>query len=186
MTCEPKICFAVDTLFENVVASFKEERIEIPNNFGWRELNKHKAAHSRIVWIPGDENGRVGDTGAPRDVGGNPRAIAQTNELFTVYFSSFDASAPEDELVQYREAKRIFHLWYLAAYRAAYGTFEIVDQFWDVSKKERQHGLMSSALVAIQAPIFDDVHALVPADAEPDISTSIGEDLSEPTIEPED
>lgn len=180
---KPTICFAVDSLYLAVVARFEEKRIDIPNVFGWREPQKHKTQASRIVWTPGDENGRLGELLPPRDVGGNPRQIAQLDELFTIRISAFDVDDPENELAQYREARRVYDLLFSAIHASAFGTFTYLDSSWDLSKNERRHGEMVIITASVQAPIFDDVAATAPVDTEGDVETSV-EDLTEKTLVP--
>lgn len=188
MSCNEQPCFALDSMFEGVVSYFEANNIKIPNHFGWREVNRHKTTESRIVWVPGDEGGQIGSIGAPRNTGQNPRHLAQVGELFTVYLSSFAKDNPEDEKSQYRESRRLFHLWYQAAHATAYGTFEVLDHAYDQSQKERSHGVMVVATVQIQAPIADNARAIAPADAEARILTTNNNDgdtsEEEPSIVP--
>lgn len=150
------ICFAVDRLYLAVVADFAALGIDVPQVFGWREPARHIQGASRIAWTPGDESGRMGEFVGPRNTATNPRTVGQILEFVTVRISAFDAAAPDDELAQYREARRLLDAWFGSVYRAAYGTFSVADVRWDLSQTERRRGEMVIVTLEIQAPIFDE------------------------------
>lgn len=176
----PRVCFALPTLFDAVVARFDLDSTSVEQYFGWREPQKHKTARARIVWVPGDE-GAVGDVRAARNPGNNPRSLATLAELFTVYVSANDPQFPEDERKQYEATRRLFDAWYRAVYLAAHGTFEVASLAWNISKNERRHGTELVCVCWIESVIPDAPYALAPADTEAQITTSL-QDVDEVTI----
>ena len=179
------ICFALDNLYLSTVAVFARDGVDVESSFGWRAPNRHVSAFGkRVVWTPGDENGRLGLVGAPKRVGQNPRPIGTLSETFTVRISSADNATPESEMAQYRSARELFDLWYSACHESAAGNFRIVDSRWDTSKTERRHGAMIVCVCAIDAPLSKaQGAAAAPADAEANVTTEVAATV-ETTIEP--
>jgi len=176
----PRVCFALPTLFDAVVARFALDSTNVEQHFGWREPQKYKTARARIVWVPGDEGGNVGDVRPARNPGGNPRSLATLAELFTVYISANDPRSPEDEREQYVATRALFDAWFRAVYRAAHGTFAVTSTTWNISKNERRHGAELVCACWVEALVPDSAYVLAPADTEAMITTSL-DDVSEVT-----
>jgi hypothetical protein len=143
--------------------------------FGWREPQKHLtgAPAARLVFVPGDSSGSLGEDLPPRHVGRAPRPIATLGELFQVYVTAYDASAPENELAQYQAARVLFDEWRKAMHLAAHGTFEIQSARWNTDKSERRYGAEIIVTCSIQSMIPDDedaalsdAHAAVEAESQ--------------------
>lgn len=151
------ITLALERLFDSVQASFAADSINAVNVFGWREPSKHPAGvlSTRIAWVPGDPSDSVGSTGPARNPGQIPRSLGTLGELFTVYISGQDPSAPEDERKQYHICRLLRDAWFRAVYAAAYGTFAVRSETWVNNQRERRHGAALRLVCEIQAPIID-------------------------------
>jgi hypothetical protein len=154
---------ALIALYDAVVARFVLEGTAATNHFGWR-ASAQQLPGQRIVWIPGDEDGDIGEMLAPRHPGGNPRSLGTLDEIFRVEIKGEDTTAPESERAQYIAARFLFDTWYRAIYLAAHGTFAIKTANWIVDKKERRHGASINVVCAIQAMIPDSEQGVAPAD----------------------
>lgn len=182
MSDKPVVCLALPTLRDAVIARFKKDRTCADNEFGWREPQRVKTVEQRIVWVPGDPSGAVGNVGSARHSGetAEQRSLATLRELFTVYIAANDPQFPEDELSQYVATRLLFDAWVRAVYLAAHGTFEIVSLDWNTEKNERRHGAELVCVCWIEAVIPDAPYLLVPVDAEASITTSL-DDVDEIT-----
>lgn len=181
MTAVP--CMAIEYLFDCVEADFKTECVDAPMFFGWREPDKHKRSPWRVVWVPGDEAGNVGVIGPARQPGNNPRTLGTLHEIATVRVEAYDPQFPETERKQYNATRRLFDLWYAAAYRCAHGKFEVLSARWDTKQKERRYGAAIVVTVSVEATLPDITHDVAPLDTEGDITTAL-EDVSEQTLAP--
>jgi len=144
----------MEYLFNSVTSQFAADSIHAVNEFGWRVPTIHPFG-PRIAWVPGDPSNSAGLIAAPRNPGGNPRALGMLNELFTVYFTAQDPSDPENEQVQYHIVRQLHDAWYRALYHAAFGTFYIRSVGWETKRSERRHGATMRVVCEIQAPILD-------------------------------
>lgn len=153
---------ALERLFDAVEATFIADGMirpvgnVAPSTFGWREPSRQETPGSRIRWVPGDDSsGSIGELGAPKYPGRNPRPLATLGEVFTVYIHGQDPTAPEDERLQWKVTRLLYDAWVRAVYRAAYGTFEILGQEWMIDKNQRRYGTAIRVLASIQAMIPD-------------------------------
>lgn len=169
------IVLALPKLFTDVSALVTATTPGVVCAFGWREPYKHVAGASaaRLVFVPGDANGSLGEDLPARNIGRNPRPIATLGELFHVFVTAYDASAPENELAQYKAARILFDEWRRAMHVAAHGTFEIQSARWNTDKTERRYGAEIVVTCAIQSMIPDaedgslsDASALVDAESQ--------------------
>ncbi len=161
------VILALPKLFDDVVARFASESIAVPNAFGWREPSRQLGGPTRIVWVPGDENGSLGEVQPARQAGRNPRPLATLAELFTVYIESANISSPENERAQYQAARELFDTWWRAVHLAARGTVAIESVTWITGKTERRFGAALRVVCTIDAMIPDteDAVATVPTRA---------------------
>lgn len=167
------IIFALENLYNNVVARFTLEGTAVPNLFGWREPVKQLTTGSRIQWVPGDDDsGDAGKTQPPRNPGAVPRSIGTLAELVTVYCVGIDTSAPENELAQYKAARTLYDAWFRAVFLAANGTYQILKTKWIVEKTERRHGATLRVLLAIEAKIPDAIPDSAPTDTAAEIGAA--------------
>lgn len=170
--------WALPKLYADVVSRFALEGLNVPNVFGWREPAKKTVPGNRIVWIPGDPNGDMGEILSARYPGRNPRPLATLYELFTVEITAIDAESAENELAQYLAARDLFDRWYRAVFLAAYGTFRMVSNEWVTDKKERRAGAAIRVVASIEAMIPD--AALPIAEATTGVDLDVDElDVSE-------
>lgn len=182
-----KVCLALPTLFDAVVARFKTEKTHVDQTFGWRTPQRHKIGEVRIAWVPGDDSS-VGEIRAPRQPGGgrvqagetDPRSLATLGELFTVHVSASDPQFPEDERSQYIATRLLFDAWYRAVHKAAYGTFRVQSLNWNDDKNERRKGAELICVCEIEAKIPDSPYTTV-TDADSSIVTSL-QDVDETTV----
>lgn len=107
---------AFDLLFEDVKANLLADGNTAAVLFGQRELAKRinygPGQANRIVFVPGDDKGAIGDYGPatttrkPSFQGiTTPRTLGTLREVFRVFCWAFDAAAPEDERAQYAAAR---------------------------------------------------------------------------------
>jgi len=177
---DPVICFALTLLFDDVIARFETDCTNAENRFGWREPGKQKTSEARIVWVPGDPAGKIGELGAARNPGGNPRSLATLRELFTVYISDRDSQFPEDERKQYEKTRALYDAWYRAVYLSAHGTIRVVSQDWNTTKNERRAGAEIACVCWVESKIPDQAYELAPSDTEAQVTTSL-DDVDEIT-----
>jgi hypothetical protein len=165
--------FALENLFDAVVAQFAADSVAVQSDFGWRFPPQKLEALDptrprRIVWVPGDDDGTIGTLGPVKQPGRLPRSIGTLAEACTVLILAVDSTALENERAQYHAARALFDQWYRACYLAAYGTFEIESVTWMTAHKERRYGAGIRVLLTIDAMIPDDG---------PDSSTDANEGL---------
>jgi hypothetical protein len=172
------VIFALPRLFDAVVARFAAESVDVPNTFGTREVSR-QGPPKRLIWVPGDD-GDAGQIGPARYPGRHPRPLATLGELFTVYVVAQDPTASENERAQYQAARELFDAWFRAVYLAAYGTFTVQRVEWVHDKTVRRFGEALRVVCSIEAPIFDEVHDVAPAETGAEIATSL-EDVTETT-----
>lgn len=160
----PLLYDAVRTRMDADTLALDPEATPVPQPFGWREPAK-RTGTMRIVWIPGDdESGDLGEFGAARNPGRNPRSLATLRELFTVYIEAVDPSAPESELAQYTATRLLFDAWLRAVHLAAHGTFTIESTGWVIEKATRRYGATLRVLGSIEAMVPDAPLAVAPVD----------------------
>lgn len=157
MPASPEL--ALEVLYDKVVARFAAEgpyynAAPVPQPFGWRFVAQQHVG-PRIVWVPGDPRGAIGDMGPARNPGGLPRSLGTLFEQFHVIISSQDPEQPENERLQYRTTRLLHDYWYRAVYHAAHGTFEIDTYEWNVDKLERRFGTAMVIVCTLQAKIPD-------------------------------
>ena len=153
--------FALEQLFDGVVAAFLVDGTPAPNTFGWRERDLHRTSNARVVWVPGDDKtpGRfnMGKVAPTREVGGvgEPRNLADLLELCTVYCCAADVATPELERAQYTQARLLFDAWFRAAYTCYPGSIQIRDTAWVTVKKTRAYGAAIRAILEVRSPMPD-------------------------------
>lgn len=177
---------ALTNLYDLVVARFALDGTDAESYFGWREPSKNKVHPRRVVWVPGDESGALGELLPPRGPGNNARPIANLGELFTLYVSAYDATdaaTAENERAQYVVTRLLYDATIRAIHLAAHGTFAIVSSDWNTDKNERRNGAEIIVVGTVRAVIPDVAYEVAPDDTEADITTDL-EDVSEKTIEP--
>lgn len=185
--------FALEALFDAVVARFATEGpwlvapvlappapgTPVPNTFGWKKPEQQQLRGNRIIWVPGDdENGDVGEYLPARQIGAEPRNLARLGERFTVYIVGEDKTQPENERAQYNAARLLHDAWFRAVWKAAYGTFKFDKPRWYGEAKERRRGATMRLLGTLDAPLPDEIHDFVPADAHANV-TVIEQDQTE-------
>lgn len=163
---------AITLALEKLYTDVRDLLPDVPQPFGWREPTK-KGDSPRIVWVPGDDNGSMGELGGARYPGRMPRPIATLAELFTVYIFAQDQLDPEDEFKQYKAARLLFDRWLGAVYRSAHGTFRIESNDWVTDAKERRFGACITVLAAIDAMVPDLDDTDLPAVAATGLGASI-------------
>lgn len=144
---------ALTSLYDGVVSRMEAAGYTGEQPFGWREPAKRLAGR-RIVWVPGDDDA-VGDVGAPKKPGRNPRPLWTIDELCTVFVEAFDEAAPEDERAQYQAVRELLDAWLRAVYLEAHGTVEIADLRWVTDKNLRRAGAAVRAVLTVQAMVPD-------------------------------
>lgn len=167
-----QIIFALPDLFDGVVTRFAAEGTNVPNLFGWREVPQKIVTGNRIIWVPGDPDGDMGEL----SIGGsvvtsktNPRTLFNLGELFHVYLVANDPAAPEDERAQYTALRTLYDAWLRAVYLKATGRFEIQSSKWLVGRTARRFGNAALITATINAPILDVETPVAPIDTGADV-----------------
>lgn len=163
MLCE----LTLPELYDQVTARFAADGTRIPNLFGWRKPASTEERGPRIVWVPGDPNGAIGQLSLKKGaVGtGNPRVLSTLAELFTLIVVSADTTDLKDERKQYAAVRKLFNAWWRAAFLSANASLKPLALNWLVGpKKETQHGAAIRGVFALDAPIPDETLEVAPAD----------------------
>ena len=150
------IVFALLHLFDAVVGRFSAEGYDVPQTFGWLEPTRQQPTTSRIVWVPGDTTGMLGDINGPKYTGLVPRQLLTLYELATVYLTAFDAPNATSERAQYQAARELFDLWARAVELEASGTYRFVRSEWVLGDRVRRAGATIRTVLMVQAPILDE------------------------------
>lgn len=135
--------------------------------FGWREPARQHIGN-RFVWVPGEPDGKVGDLGPPRFPGtrAEGRPLWNMPEAFHVYITGYDATAPENELLQYTAARLLLDEFARLLYLCAYGTLGIPRVSWySGGKKEFRAGATLLLVCSVQSVQPDTEATPAPADA---------------------
>lgn len=173
------VVLAWENLFTSVDASFVSLGIQAANMFGWLEPAK-QGEGDRILWVPGDPSGKIGETTGARFPGQRPqfRPIATLHELFTIYIIAADPSDFESEIKQYHAARVLRDQWYAAAYRIAHGTFKIRDEQWKRDQPDRKYGATIQLIVALEAMTPDRAREFVLVDGvTPDVTLAVNDEV---------
>lgn len=177
--------FALENLYNAVVARFTAEGTVCNNVFGWR-TPAQQVIGSRIAWVPGDPAGNIGVNGPARNPGNNPRSIGTLHELFQVIVSSSDPSDPTNELLQYKATRFLRDAWFRAAYIAARGTFQIQSEAWIIDKNERRFGAALRIVCEIQSMIPDEPAPTAPVDTSAALTVDALDQTETLTVSPTD
>lgn len=138
-----------------------------PVLFGKRELakriNKEVGVFRRVVFVPGDDKGAIGEYGPATKVRlpafqGNvaTRTLYTLTEVFRVYCFAFDASAPEDELAQYAAARYLHDQVVRALHLSSHGNFTLDKPMIVPQPTERKFGCEIMITLNVIARIPDD------------------------------
>lgn len=171
----PSDVFALTQLYDQVTARFTAENTGAASTFGWRDVASKLTTGQRVIWVPGDPGGDLGELGGARSPGVNqPRPIYLLPELFHVYIVGSDESDPENERKQYVATRWLYDAWLRAAYLAAFGRFIVQSSSWLPDRKTRRHGAAILVVATIEA-VIPDVDATVvnaPADTKAEVDLS--------------
>src|SRR5690554_2112996 len=92
--------FAVTYLYDRVKEFFEDEQIGTAFVFGWgkawQQGPEGAGGGNRIVWEPGDSSAALGSLVPPKRIGGNPRQLANVQEIFTVTIWGYDRANHSD------------------------------------------------------------------------------------------
>lgn len=153
------VVFALERLFDDVVASFTADSIPCDQVFGWREPARKKTTATRITWTPGDPTGAVGDIASAKFPGRDPRPVATLMETFTCRIMANDPAAPETERAQYHIVRMLFDDWFAACKRSSTTRFQLVRAEWNTATNERRHGAELVAICTIESAIVDESYS---------------------------
>lgn len=152
---------------------------------GWREkqqqINEGDGTANRVIVQPGDDAGRAGELGDPRQVGYGPRTVyppvktadenvddvvprelADWAERATVYIWACDPAAPEDDRRQYIAARALLQSVRQALQFTGRNSVEVGAMTWVKSEDtERQYGRELALEIVYHAPLFDTADELV-------------------------
>jgi hypothetical protein len=167
------IIYALENLYNQVIARFATDGTIVANDFGWLEPGKSKAG-TRITWVPGDFKGNLGKMLPPQNPGGAPRSLANLDEQFTVEIVAEDGSSPDNELAQYKAARAVFDAWFRAVYIAAHSQVTIISQEWMNTRNIRRRGAGIRVVGSVRATILDEAVAFIPSDTQAVIDVKQG------------
>lgn len=162
---------ALEALHDAVVARFTADATPCNLLFGWRE-RAQQAIAPRIVMVPGDEAGALGEWLPARQPGRNPRSLGTIGELFHVVISAQDPTAPESDRAQYRAVRLLLDAWWRAAFLFAGPRLLVTASRWLVDRTTRRFGgaaILTCTFEAMvpDAPLLDlpfNAGALIAAD----------------------
>lgn len=172
---------AIDILWEGLVANLAADGNTAKVLFGARALTATRAApveaQNRVVVVPGDEKGALGEYGPatkPRlGIGAlTPRTLATLKEVFRVYVWAIDRSVadgqPDYERAQYRAARFLHDQVYRAIFNCRAGTVQaqMTKPQVVVNTTERRAGCELVFWLVLTAKIPDDPGPV----AEPDFT----------------
>lgn len=174
------VVLAWENLFTRVSAAFTANGIQAANLFGWLEPAK-QGTGNRVLWVPGDPSGKIGETTSARFPGPRPqyRPIATLREVFTIYCIAQDPTDYESEIKQYHAARVLRDQWYAAAYAVAHGTFTIRDEQWKRdAPADRKYGATLMMIVQLEAMVPDRSRELIEVDdAMPNITLALNDEI---------
>lgn len=170
------VTLALTSLYDAVVSRMAAEGYGEEQPFGWREPAKRLAGR-RVVWVPGDDD-EVGEVGAPKKPGRNPRPLWTLFELCTLYVEAFDTDAPEDERAQYQAARELLDALLRAIYLEGHGTVTVSDLRWVSDKNVRRAGAALRLVITVEAMVPDVTDPTVTAASE--TSASLTEAAPDP------
>lgn len=129
--------------------------------FGRKAPPRQHALEARIVYVPGDDSASVGELGAAKYPGNNPRSIATLNEAFRVYLDARDASAPTDDRTQWKAARLLFDAWYRTVFLVAEGTIQVRAVKWRSERAEGHggDGMIVTCVIGSKVPDAPDDEA---------------------------
>ena len=149
---------ALRNVYELLASQFatKVGTRDVELKFGWKERPRavQGTTHNRVIVVPGDPSGGIGEWGAAKWPGrreDGPRPLGNINELFTLYVYGVDPDCPENELSQYEATRLLWDDVYAAIYHAAFGQFKIVSHKWDTTYNEKRFGAAMVVVVMVQA-----------------------------------
>lgn len=149
---------ALPLLYDAVVDRFTADGTDCALAFGWRTPSYLKVPGSRIVFVPGDDLGNMGELLPPRN---QPHAItpgpalAALDEIFHVVISGEDLTAPEDERAQYTATRLLFDAFARACIRYAGNNIVWLGARWLIDRETRRAGAALLVTAAIDAAILD-------------------------------
>lgn len=175
------VVLALPKLFDDIVARIAAEVVPpataTPCVWGKRQVAKQDPGPPRIVIVPGDDgDGDIGELGAPKQPGRNPRPIANLEELFTVYLEAADRTSQttlDTERAQYQVCRELFDTFYRHAHASAPGRFRLLEGRWITEKVIAPYGATIRLLCTIEAPVFDAIPESAPKDTKADVATSV-------------
>jgi hypothetical protein len=149
------IVLALPRLYDAVAARFTAESFDVAMAFGWRTPFAQVETVRRIVWVPGDPSGDMGDVSPPKYPGRNPRPLLNLAESFYCDLSAVDVTASEDERSQYQATRELYCVWLRAVHLEAHGTYAIESSEWLIGKNARRFGAAIRVVASIQSVVFD-------------------------------
>ncbi len=149
----PPAQLAVPKLYDDVVARFAAEGIDVPQFFGWNASAQQSLADARIVWIPGDPGGNLGRVGPAKYP--SQDQLRTLFELVTIQILASDVTNITDERRQYTAARLLHDALIRAVHLAAVGTYQITLDTWMAGDTARRFGAGIQLVIEVQAPITD-------------------------------
>lgn len=150
------IVFATTHLFDAVKARFAADGFtDVEFSFGWLAPAEQLRGARRIVCRPGDDGDTFGAFGPAKTPGGDPRQLANVDELSTWEITAVDDTERTNERRQYQATRELFDEWYRAVYLAGRGWVGIVSAKWAGGDRARRLGATLRVVLALKSPIFD-------------------------------
>jgi len=154
---------ALEKLYNDVVARFTADSLDVSNVFGWSQRRHRGAQQNRICWEPGDPSGAAGSLIGAKRPGRNPRPIDTLEEIFTVYIEGRNLTSPENEQAQYKATMQLFMAWRRAVYLKPIDgndrqLVKIKSMAWLVDQTVRRHGATLRAVCTVELMIPDSAY----------------------------
>lgn len=156
---------ALHAMYLDVVGYFASRGEGEVIRWGRRELtfqvNQHSTRRAgRVVFVPGDDAGKMGALGATRAPGRLPRAIHSFDELASVHVWGCDLSSARDEATQYAAAWDLFELAVCAIRASSAGRYELSDPECVPAPVEAVFGFAITFNVTVHGSIVEPAKAI--------------------------
>lgn len=153
---------ALDYLFDRLTSETAERLDPAPVvAMGWRQptyqVNQGPSGAGRVLLVPGDPGGKVGDLISAKRPQRDPAPVATLVELATLYLWAYDGTDPSDARLQWRAARRLHDVVVPIVIRAFRGRWKLVSNQWLRSDLERPFGAELQLVIAVEAMLPDDL-----------------------------
>jgi len=148
---------ALEKMYYDCGKQFRADKLNCELAFGWNKAAAHQTG-PRIVWVPGDPNGSLGDIVGAMHVGTIPRPLFTLNEHYHCIVSGYGSEQdPTDELLAWKVTRLLYDQLLRAMQLTNPGMFQLLGQEY-VRAGERDFVRYGTAILArfyCQAAVMD-------------------------------